>query len=160
MAVAIALKRLNRVKIHVRLRVVVGDNIGAPKLVKRGALLNFQSVAGKMARFECDRLIQSFGPVVGALIRKSVNEVKAYVFKSGLSSVKDGFFDLLEIMPPSDKLQKLVVRRLCAYGKPVEARAVQKPQILVIDTVGVYFDSNLGIKQHLIVQLQRVKKLN
>ena len=158
--VAVAFEHLGGVAVHVRLFVVVRQNGRvAILLVHLRALLEAQPVTGNVLRVHLDDARERLGPVALGLAGQTVDQVERDVVKAGLARVLIGLLRLLEIVPPPDELEQIVVRGLHADRKAVHALLAQKLERVEAGRIGVAFDGDLAVDAHVSVELEGVEEL-
>ena len=157
LGVALGCEEIHGVQVHIRLRVVVGDEGGVTVLPELCALLHLQAVAGNMLGSEKHRAGESVRPVLTALGGQTVDKVYADVLKACLSGGLESIQRLLVGVAAVYEFQYLVVCRLHTDGYAVEACAAKQPQLVLFDAVGVGLQRNLRVHQHLAAALERVE---
>ena len=158
---AVARKEVHGVKVHVRLIVVGGENVGALILVVHGrAFLKTQTVAGDVRGLERERLGERVGPVLARLARQTVDEIETHVAEAGLARALDRHFHLPPVVAAADEPENVVVGALRADGKAVHALLAQHAQLLAPDAVRVALHGDLALLHQPVRDLQLLQYLH
>ena len=113
-----------------------------------------------MLGVQLHHLGQGVCPVALGLAGQAVDQIHAHVVKAGPSGIEYRPLGLLEIVPASDQLQQIVVRRLHPQGDPVHALLPQQLQRVETDAVRVALHCHLRVGADVAVELQGVENVH
>ena len=109
-----------REEAHAALFVHFADAVALQHFVDAGAFFVSQMIGGDMLYIKADGLLQVAFPPLVRLTRQAVDEVDAYVLKTGPATMFYGFDCLYGIVPAVQQFQCRVVECLYSHTDAVE----------------------------------------
>ena len=115
-------------------------------LGQRRALLQRQTVGGKMIRFQREGLPYLRLPIFQRLAGQAPHQIKTQIAAPGLADGPERRPCLLDAVHPAERMQPPIVERLDAEGNPVDPGVQKAPRLLFgMQGVGIGLHADLGV---------------